>query len=119
MVGDLGFVYDSNALWNKDFPGNLRILVVNDGGGGIFRLLEGPGRMPFFEEFSVTRHPVSLDLLTRAFGRRFRKAAGLEELEEKLPSLFLPGPECTVLEADTSGSENSRIFKEFLNHLQS
>ncbi|MFO7933534.1 MAG: 2-succinyl-5-enolpyruvyl-6-hydroxy-3-cyclohexene-1-carboxylic-acid synthase [Bacteroidales bacterium] len=119
VVGDLGFVYDSNALWNKDFPDNLRILVVNDGGGGIFRLLEGPERMPFFEEFSVTHHPVSLDLLTRSFGRKVRRAAGLEELEEELASLFRTGADTTVLEADTSGSENSRIFKEFLNHLQS
>ena len=51
LVGDLSFVYDSNAMWNKDFPANLKIVVLNDGGGGIFRLLEGPIKMEFFEEF--------------------------------------------------------------------
>ena len=116
VVGDLGFVYDSNALWNKDFPDNLRIVVVNDGGGGIFRLLEGPDRMPFFEEFSVTHHPVSLELLTRSFDRGFQRASGLDELEEKLELLWQPGSDVSVLEVDTRGSKNSLIFKEFLNH---
>lgn len=116
LVGDLSFVYDSNALWNKDFPANLKIVVVNDGGGGIFRLLEGPDRMPFFEEYSVTRHPVSLELLSRSFGREHLKADGLDELEEKLNLLLAPDSGINVLEADTSGSENSRIFKSFLNH---
>jgi 2-succinyl-5-enolpyruvyl-6-hydroxy-3-cyclohexene-1-carboxylate synthase len=115
LVGDLSFVYDSNALWNKDYPANLRIVVLNDGGGGIFRLLEGPDRMDFFEEFSVTHHPVSLELLSQSFGRRFKRVSNLEELEDVLQYFFQPGHGTEVLEVDTTGSENSRIFKDFLN----
>ncbi|MCK4748090.1 MAG: hypothetical protein KAT15_13670, partial [Bacteroidales bacterium] len=114
LVGDLSFVYDSNALWNKDFPENLKIVVLNDGGGGIFRLLDGPDRMGFFEEFSVTHHPVSLELLSQAFGRRFHRVFNLADLDEKLEILFQPETGISVLEVDTSGSENSRIFKDFL-----
>ncbi len=113
VVGDLSFVYDSNALWNSRFPGNLRIVVINDGGGGIFRLLEGPERMDFFEEYSVTHHPVSVELLSQAFGRGVDRATGMEELQEKLEALFRPGSAVQVLEADTTGSENSLIFKAF------
>ncbi len=115
VMGDLSFVYDSNALWNKDFPGNLKIIVLNDGGGGIFRLLDGPGRMGFFEEFSVTHHPVSLELLSQSFGRIYRRAGTYGELEEELASLFAPGSRVSVLEVDTAASENSRIFKDFLD----
>ncbi|MCK4879748.1 MAG: 2-succinyl-5-enolpyruvyl-6-hydroxy-3-cyclohexene-1-carboxylic-acid synthase [Bacteroidales bacterium] len=112
LVGDLSFVYDSNALWNKDFPENLKIVVLNDGGGGIFRLLKGPGRMAFFEEFSVTHHPVSLELLSGAFGRRFGRAAGFHELDRQIESLLAPGTGLSVVEVDTTASENSRIFTE-------
>ncbi len=115
VVGDLSFVYDSNAMWNKDFPENLKIVVLNDGGGGIFRLLDGPDRMGFFEEFSVTHHPVSLELLSQAFGRPCQRATGMEDLGEKLAAFLMPGNMTTVLEVDTSGSENSRIFKDFLD----
>jgi len=112
LLGDLSFVYDSNALWNENFPENLKIVVLNDGGGGIFRLLDGPDRMPFFEEFSVTHHPVSLELLSGAFGRSFGRAGDFNELDRLLGSLFTAGTGLTVLEVDTTASENSRIFKE-------
>jgi 2-succinyl-5-enolpyruvyl-6-hydroxy-3-cyclohexene-1-carboxylate synthase len=111
ILGDLSFVYDSNALWNKDFPDNLKLVVLNDGGGGIFRLLDGPDRMNFFEEYSVTHHPVSLELLSAAFGRRFARATRLEELDHHLNAMWKPGHGLTVLEVDTTASDNSRIFK--------
>ena len=115
VLGDLSFVYDSNGLWNKDFPDNLKIVVINDGGGGIFRLLDGPDRMDFFEEFSVTHHPVSLELLSLSFGRRFQRVHHLEDLDTWTRILLQPGSALSVLEVDTSGSENSRIFKDFFN----
>ncbi len=115
VVGDLSFVYDSNALWNKDFPENLKIVVINDGGGGIFRLLEGPGRMAFFEEFSITRHPVSMELLSGAFGRGYGRASDFNELNSQLFGFFTPGKGKAVLEVDCTASDNSRIFKELFN----
>ncbi len=116
LLGDLSFTYDSNALWNKNFPSNLKIIVLNDGGGGIFRLLKGAAKMEFFEEYSVTHHPVSIELLAQAYGRSTQKAASMEELEEKLRALFRPGLGISILEVDTSSRENSRIFKDFLTH---
>ncbi len=118
VLGDLSFVYDSNALWNRDFPENLRIIVINDGGGGIFRLLDGPDRMDFFEEFSVTQHPVSLELLGQAFGRQVRRASAFRELDKELTDLFQTGNKNCILEVDTTGSENSHIFKDFMDFKQ-
>jgi 2-succinyl-5-enolpyruvyl-6-hydroxy-3-cyclohexene-1-carboxylate synthase len=115
ILGDLSFVYDSNGLWNKDFPENLKIVVLNDGGGGIFRLLDGPDRMEFFEEFSLTQHPVSLELLSAAFGRRFARARKMKELDQMIASLCTPGNSLSVLELDTTSSDNSRIFKEMFS----
>jgi 2-succinyl-5-enolpyruvyl-6-hydroxy-3-cyclohexene-1-carboxylate synthase len=112
LIGDLSFVYDSNALWNRNFPENLKIIVLNDGGGGIFRLLEGPDRMDFFEEFSITHHPVSLELLSGAFGRSFGRARDFGELDRLMETLFASGTGLTVVEVDTTSSENSRIFKQ-------
>ena len=112
ILGDLSFIYDSNALWNKNFPENLKIVVLNDGGGGIFRLLDGPRRMDFFEDFSVTHHPVSLELLSGAFGRRFARSSSFQELDHHMRILSTPGSGLSVLEVDTTSCENSRIFKD-------
>jgi len=42
ITGDLSFFYDSNALWNNYNPSNFKIILINNGGGSIFRILPGP-----------------------------------------------------------------------------
>ena len=42
VIGDLSFFYDQNALWNTQLPHNLHILLLNNGGGGIFNTLPIP-----------------------------------------------------------------------------
>ena len=118
ILGDLSFIYDSNGMWNKDFPDNLKIIVLNDGGGGIFRIIEGPDRMPFFEEFSVTHHPVSIQLLAEAFGRSYRLAKDFSDLQSNLALLFEKESGFSLLEVETSKSENSRIFTQFIKSIQ-
>jgi 2-succinyl-5-enolpyruvyl-6-hydroxy-3-cyclohexene-1-carboxylate synthase len=39
ITGDISFLYDSNALWNAYMPKNFKIILINNGGGGIFRIL--------------------------------------------------------------------------------
>ena len=73
--------------------------------------------MDFFEEFSVTHHPVSLEMLSQAFGRRFRRVTGMEELKENLEILMQPDSPLSVLEVDTTASENSRIFESFFENI--
>jgi 2-succinyl-5-enolpyruvyl-6-hydroxy-3-cyclohexene-1-carboxylate synthase len=68
LLGDLSFAYDSNGLWNKALPENLRIAVINNNGGGIFKRLKGPSESPGFEDFFVADHPVNLEFLTKAYG---------------------------------------------------
>lgn len=40
VIGDLSFFYDQNALWHS-LRGNLRVLLLNNGGGVIFKSLPG------------------------------------------------------------------------------
>ncbi|MCA1746109.1 MAG: hypothetical protein LC655_00320, partial [Bacteroidales bacterium] len=118
ILGDLSFVYDSNALWNKNFPKNLKIIVLNDQGGGIFRLLDGPSRMSFFDEFSVTNHPVDLQHLAEAFGLKHLYASDIPGLQTALATLFAGDTGPAMLEVNTAKSENSAIFKQFIKSLQ-
>lgn len=49
-VGDLMFYYDMNCLGNRDITGNLRILLINNNGGGIFKQTVAPGYRFFGDE---------------------------------------------------------------------
>ena len=96
----------------------LKIIVLNDVGGGIFRIINGPDKMPFFEEFSVTDHPVSLEKLANAFMINHNQASDYKGLNEGLSILFNEEENLDMLEVFTGESENSLIFKEFYKSLQ-
>ncbi len=56
VIGDLSFFYDQNALWNQRLRGNLRILLLNNFGGAIFRSLPGLSDSPACEEYVMASH---------------------------------------------------------------
>ncbi len=56
ITGDLSFFYDHNALWNTEVPSNLRILLINDGGGEIFKGLKGLEKSPVRDTLVMAGH---------------------------------------------------------------
>lgn len=56
VIGDLSFFYDQNALWNQNLKGNLRIILLNNGGGGIFSNLAGLEQSKAREQFIAGQH---------------------------------------------------------------
>jgi 2-succinyl-5-enolpyruvyl-6-hydroxy-3-cyclohexene-1-carboxylate synthase len=55
FTGDVAFFYDRNAWWHNYPMENIRIVLFNNHGGGIFRMIDGPGNQPELEEFFETR----------------------------------------------------------------
>ena len=56
IIGDLSFFYDQNALFRNDLPKNLKILVLNNGGGEIFKMIDGPSFFPEIAHLQQTPH---------------------------------------------------------------
>ena len=67
ITGDLSFIYDQHALWNKEVPKNLKIIVVNNQGGGIFNIISGPKTTPYSKEFFETKHEINLEKIASTF----------------------------------------------------
>jgi 2-succinyl-5-enolpyruvyl-6-hydroxy-3-cyclohexene-1-carboxylate synthase len=88
ITGDVAFMYDSNALWNQHLSPNLRIIVMNNGGGNIFRIIEGPDTMPELEQFIETPYIPEIQHLAHTFGLDYYAAAdesGLNALPANFP----------------------------------
>src|SRR6478609_4137488 len=68
ITGDIGFLYDSNALWNNYIPKNFKIILINNGGGGIFRILPGHEETPVFNTFFETSHSLTASELAKMHG---------------------------------------------------
>lgn len=113
VLGELSFFYDSNALWNQHFPANLRIIVLNNGGGNIFRLIGGPRQSPALNEHFVAQHNLKAEGLAVAFGINYLKAENQEELSNALNTIFAPGfSGPVILEVLTDGEISATVFQE-------
>ena len=66
IIGDLSMYYDRNGLWNQYVPDNFRIIVMNNGGGGIFKRIEGPLRQAELEEYFVNEQHCDFEALAKA-----------------------------------------------------
>ena len=117
IAGDLAFIYDSNALWNHYLNDNFRIIVMNNGGGNIFSLIETSEEIEGIRNFFETPHKVNISHLTHAFGIKHYFCNNLNSLQKQLEIFFsVPGP--SVLEVKTDGEVNSRVFKEYYRQLK-
>ena len=91
IVGDLGFFYDRNGLWHRHLPPNLRIVVLNNHGGGIFDIIDGPNRLERArqETYFLTPQPLTARRTAEDHGLRYFHAAGAARTSARqLPAFF-------------------------------
>ncbi|MFM1914066.1 MAG: 2-succinyl-5-enolpyruvyl-6-hydroxy-3-cyclohexene-carboxylic-acidynthase [Bacteroidota bacterium] len=101
ILGDLSFQYDKNGIWNKYVHPNNRIIIINNSGGGIFRLLEGSSRQPELEEFIETKQETSAKLIAESYAINYRAIQNIPSLRAELPrflDLKIPGPRILEIE---------------------
>lgn len=119
ITGDLAFFYDSNGLWNKYLPPNLKIIVVNNQGGGIFRFIEGPDQTPFLEKFFEARHQTSAVKLSSVYGLSCFEADSPETLKAALPAFFAEKEKTALLEVHTPAEQSGKTIRDYFRFLRS
>lgn len=118
ISGDVSFLYDSNALWNNYLRSNLKMIVINNGGGGIFQILEGSDTAKQADYF-FSPYKANISALCKAFDVNYLSAQNGSELEQQLSTLFLSTDERPVLlEVKTFSSENALTLKSYFSALR-
>lgn len=110
ISGDLAFFYDRNGLWHPHLPKNLKIVVMNNAGGGIFRLIDGPYRQPDYLKYFETPHHLRAQTCAEEMGLQYLAAKSREELEKCLPLFFEDFSKPAILEVFSDGDTNQKIF---------
>lgn len=120
VVGDVSFFYDSNALWNQYLSDNLRIVLIHNGGGGIFEIIPGPDDSSFRDEFFVAKQDFSAEHLCKAFNVEYAFASDLKSFENKLNTLYLPAENGRpkLLEVNTAKMPNAEILREYFERMR-
>lgn len=118
VSGDIAFLYDSNAFWNNQLPANFRVIVLNNQGGNIFRIIQGPDHNENFEQFQETTHQLNLKGVAETFGLEFISVSQEDELKEALPSFFEQSNSPKILEVKTPRLENPVVLKNYFEYIR-
>lgn len=117
ISGDVSFLYDASAWWNN-YETRLKIILINNGGGGIFRILPGPKRIPQHETYFETRHNVKIDHLCNAYGLDHFFASDMKGLKVGLINLKKSNNR-SLLEIKTPTEVNDLVLNDLFSRLRS
>lgn len=118
ITGDLSFFYDSNALWNNYIPNTFRIIIINNEGGGIFRILPGHKNTENFDTYFETRHNLTAQHLCDMFNFDYVSVSDNEALKLALLEFYNPSDKPKILEVFTPPKRNDEILLEYFNYIK-
>ena len=117
LTGDLSFVYDSNALWNNYISDNLKIIVMNNNGGNIFRFIGDKQLMEKSLDFFTTPHQAKIKSLVEAYRLDYLECSKTEDLKASI-NMLLNAPKATVLEVFTDSDLNTENYKGYFQKIK-
>lgn len=110
ITGDMAFFYDRNAFWHNYTLPNLRIILLNNHAGGIFRMIKGPSSQPELEEYFETMQPLDASFLAAEHNFDYFQIAEAGGLEEVLETFFQQSVKPKILEITSSSPSNAAIL---------
>lgn len=113
ITGDLAFFYDRNAFWHNYKLPNLRVVVINNNGGVIFNLIDGPGQVAAKDEFFVTHQQLTAQHLANEFNHVYLSASTQKELTHALKEFYTFDGQTKILEIKSEQLTATEAFNEF------
>ena len=118
ITGDLSFFYDQNALWNQNLRGNFRILLLNNGKGGIFHLLKGLEQSKARDRYVAAAHQASAEGICRQNNIVYLCAKNMDEMRRGIDTLLTKDSKRPMLlEVFTDAADDERVFKDYYHRL--
>lgn len=117
ITGDLSFLYDSNALWNDNIPSNFKIIVINNRGGGIFRILPGDKHDQYFHTYFETQHQLDATHLAKMFGFKYFSIDCKDNFNQNMRD-FIHQENKSILEIFTPTELNDKVLLEYFRYIK-
>lgn len=115
IIGDLSFFYDSNALWNEHVPNNFKIILINNGRGSIFKIINN--KNCFFNKEILSKHNLTAKYLCKMFNWNYSYVKNIIELKLNMKNFWNQSNKPSLLEIDTKKTPNEKILKKYYNYI--
>lgn len=117
ITGDMSFLYDISALSAITPKLQLKIVVVDNGGGGIFRFIDSTASLPELEKYFVVKRNLDVEKVAASFGIKTYRADNADSLFEQLSNMMgEDGP--AVLVVKTDGKRSAEILKNYFKTIK-
>lgn len=114
VIGDLSFFYDQNALWNSNLRGNLRIILLNNRGGGIFRQLPGLNDSPAADDLVMASHENTAQGICTQNDIGYLSAKNMDEMQIGVVTLLTRESERPMLlEVFTDSNDDVKALEKY------
>lgn len=118
IIGDLSFFYDINALWNIHLSPNLRILLLNNHGGGIFKSLPGLKQSKAVDDLIITQNNLSAKGWSESVGITYLQQDEQSFSADTIHLLISPSETPILVELNCDAELSSKEYQSFLEYLQ-
>ena len=117
VIGDLSFFYDMNALWNDYVGNNVRIVLLNNGGGEIFHALPGLKLSDKEKKYVTAQHKTNAQAWAESRGFTYHLAKNTTSLNKAINAICskskLKAPQ--FVEVITEAQSDAAMLKECLS----
>ncbi|MBK7556011.1 MAG: 2-succinyl-5-enolpyruvyl-6-hydroxy-3-cyclohexene-1-carboxylic-acid synthase [Flavobacteriales bacterium] len=119
ITGDTAFCYDSNAFWNEHLSPLLKVIIIDNGGGNIFRYIDGPDKDPDLLKWFEAPHTRNIEKLVKSYDLPYYHANDQASLVIGLDRLYASHTKPAVLHITTDALTSPKVLREYFTNLRS
>ncbi|MEQ8302195.1 MAG: 2-succinyl-5-enolpyruvyl-6-hydroxy-3-cyclohexene-1-carboxylic-acid synthase [Cyclobacteriaceae bacterium] len=118
ITGDMAFFYDRNAFWHNYPTDKLRILVLNNHGGAIFSMIDGPAGLGELKEYFVTNQKLSARHICSEFDFDYLKLDNTRKVKNLMKDFLQMDGRTKIMEVETDAVSAKQTMDQFKQHIK-
>lgn len=115
VTGDMAFFYDRNAFWHNYRLANLRIVLLNNHGGIIFKMIDGPSGRHETDQYFVAPQSLTAKILCSEFGVGYDALDSHKKWKTALKNFFEFGNKPKLIELESDQKKTVQEFNTLKN----
>lgn len=115
ISGDMSAQYDIGAFASPSIPSNFKMVVLCNGGGGIFRFIKSTSHLDELDEYFTVARPFPLRQLADGYEFSYYEADTEETLTEILPLFISNNSHPSILAVYTPPQKSAEILQNYFS----
>ena len=112
IIGDLSFFYDMNAAGLRSISSNVRIILLNNGGGSEFHFFLGKEKIPTIDKHICAEHNKTAEGWIRSLGYEYYSASTKDEFDDAIVKFGKKSNKQLFMEVFTKMDEDAELTRK-------